>query len=80
MFCSECQVCICQICIVTNHQNHKADLLGIANLKEKDNIMCGAQLIRNKESELCEVIKQCEKTISKLESNVATAKVYNKWV
>ena len=36
--------------------------------------MCGAKLIRNKESELCEVIKQCEGTISKLESNVAIAK------
>ena len=72
--CIECQVCICQICIVTNNQNHKVDLLGKANLKEKDNIMFGAKLIRNKESELCEVIKQCEKTISKLESNIATAK------
>ena len=36
--------------------------------------MCGAKLIRNKESELCEVIKQFEETISKLESNVVTAK------
>ena len=36
--------------------------------------MCGAKLIRNKETELCEVIKQCEETISKLESNVAIAK------
>ena len=36
--------------------------------------MCGAKLIRNKESELCEVVKQFDETISKLESNVATAK------
>ena len=36
--------------------------------------MCGAKLIRKKENELCEVIKQFEETISKLESNVATAK------
>ena len=63
-FCLECQVCICQICIVTDHQNHKVVLLDKAALEEKDNIMCGAKLIRNKESELCEVIKQCEETIS----------------
>ena len=73
-FCIECQVCICQICLATNHQNHKVDRLGKAALEEKDNIMCGAKMIRNKESEICEVIKQCEETISKLESNVATAK------
>ena len=69
----ECQVCICQICTVTDHQNHKVVLLDKAALEEKDNIMCGAKLIRNKESELCEVIKQFEETISKLDSNVATA-------
>ena len=73
-FCLECQVCICQICIVTDHQNHKVVLLDKAALEEKDNIMCGAKLIRNKESELCEVVKQFEETISKLESNLSTAK------
>ena len=73
-FCLECQVCICQICRVTDHQNHEVVLLERAALKEKDKIMCGAKLIRNKVSELYEVIKQFEETISKLESNVATAK------
>ena len=73
-FCLECQVCICQICIVTDHQNHKVVLLDKAALEEKDNIMCGAKLMRIKESELCEVIRQYEETISTLERNVATAK------
>ena len=73
-FCLGCQVCICQICIVTDHQNHKVVLLEKAALEEKDNIMCGAKLMRNKESELCEVVRQFEETISKLERNVAIAK------
>ena len=73
-FCFECQVCICQICILTDHQNHRVVLLDKAALEEKENITCGAKLIRKKESELCEVIKQYEETISKLERNVATAK------
>ena len=73
-FCSQCQVCICQICIVTDHQNHKVVLLDKAAHEEKDNIMSGAKLIKKMESELQEVIKQFEETISKLESNLATAK------
>ena len=73
-FCSQCKVCICQICIVTDHQNHKVVLLDKAAHEEKDNIMSGAKLIKNMESELQEVIRQFEETISKLESNMATAK------
>ena len=73
-FCFDCQVCICQICIVTDHQKHKVVLLNKAALEEKDNIMCGVKLIKNKESELCEVIKKYEKTISTLQRSVAMAK------
>ena len=73
-FCSQCQVCICPICIVTDHQNHKVVLVDKAAHEEKDNIMSGAKLIKKMESELQEVIRQFEETISKLESNMATAK------
>ena len=73
-FCFQCQVCICQICIVTDHRNHDVVLLDKAAHEEKDNILSGAKLMKKKESNLCEVIKQFEETISKLESNVATAK------
>ena len=73
-FCFQCQVCICQVCIVTDHQNHKVVLLDKAAHEEKENITSGAKMMKKKETELCEVIKQFEETISKLESNVATAK------
>ena len=73
-FCFQCQVCICQICIVTDHRNHDIVLLDKAAHEEKDNILSGAKMIKKKETELCQVIKQFEETISKLESNVATAK------
>ena len=74
-FCSQCQVCICQICIVTDHQNHKVVLVDKAAHEEKDNIMSDAKLIKEMESELREVIKQSEETISKLKSNMVTAKL-----
>ena len=74
-FCSQCQVCICQICIVTDHENHKVVGLDKAAHEEKDNIMSDAKLIKEIESELREVIKQFEETISKLKSNMVTAKL-----
>ncbi|XP_027050757.1 E3 ubiquitin-protein ligase TRIM56-like [Pocillopora damicornis] len=74
-FCSQCQVCICQICIVTDHENHKVVGLDKAAHEEKDNIMSDAKLIKEMESELREVIKQFEETISKLKSNMVTAKL-----
>ena len=73
-FCSQCQVCICSICIVTDHQNHNAVLLDKAAQDEKENIMSGAKIIKEKETQLCQVIKEFEETISELDRNFATAK------
>ena len=73
-FCSQCQVCICSICIVTDHQNHIAVLLDKAAHDEKENIMSGAKIIKEKETQLCRVIKEFEDTISELERNFTTAK------
>ena len=73
-FCSQCQVCICSICIVTDHQNHIAVLLDKAAHDEKENIMSGAKIIKEKETQLCQVIKEFEETISELDRNFATAK------
>ena len=73
-YCFQCEAFICQICTVTDHQNHKVVLLDKAAQEEKDNIMSGAKMMKKKEGELCGVIKQFEETISELERNVATAK------
>ena len=73
-FCSQCQVCICSICIVTDHQNHNAVLLDKAAQDEKENIMSGTKIIKEKETQICQVIKEFEETISELERNFTTAK------
>ena len=73
-FCFSCQACVCQICIVTDHRNHEFVLLDKAAHDEKPNIMSGAEMINERVSELCEVIRQYEETASKLENNVAAAK------
>ncbi|XP_078344817.1 E3 ubiquitin-protein ligase TRIM45-like [Oculina patagonica] len=74
-FCFSCQACVCQICIVTDHRNHEIVLLNKAAHDEKPNIMSGAEMIEEKINELSEVIRRFEETISKLERNVATAKL-----
>ena len=73
-FCFSCEACVCQICIVTDHQNHKIVLLDKAARDEKPDIMSGAEMIKEKLRELGEVIRQFEETASELERNIATAK------
>ena len=73
-FCFSCEACVCQICIVTDHQNHKIVLLDKAARDEKPDIMSGAEMITEKLRELGEVIRQFEETASELERNIATAK------
>ena len=73
-FCFSCQTCVCQICIVKDHRNHEIDLLDKAAHDEKPNIMSGAEMIKEKISDLSEVIQRFKETISELERNVATAK------
>ena len=73
-FCFQCEAFICQICTVKDHRNHDFDLLDKAAHHEKDNILSGAKMIKNKKAELSEVIEQFDETIAKLENNIATAK------
>ncbi len=73
-FCIPCQSCVCQICIATDHRNHEVILLDKAADIVKENIMTDAELTREKENALKEVIRKFEETISMLETNVASAK------
>ena len=73
-FCFSCEACVCQICIVTDHQNHEIVLLDKAARDEKPNIMSGAEMIKEKIRQLGDVVRQFEETASELERNVATAK------
>ena len=74
LFCSSCQACVCKICIVTDHRNHEIVLLDKAAHDEKPNIMSGTEMIKEKRSELSEVIQKLKEAISELERNVTTAK------
>ena len=73
-FCLLCQSCVCHVCVVTDHQNHKVILLDKAADNEKGNIMAEAATTRQNEKALKDVIRKFDETISKLETNVAIAK------
>ncbi|XP_078344147.1 E3 ubiquitin-protein ligase TRIM45-like [Oculina patagonica] len=72
-FCIPCQSCVCHICIVTDHRSHKVILLDKAADNEKENIMEDAELAREKEKALKDVIRKFEETISLLKTNFAKA-------
>ena len=72
-FCLECQTCVCQICINTDHKNHNVDPLEKAADREKANIMAGVELMKEKKNVYSDVMRQLEETASKLEANVTTA-------
>ena len=72
-FCLQCQSCVCHLCIVTDHQNHKVNLLDEAADNEKGNIMADAALSREREKDLTYMIRQFKETASKLENNAEIA-------
>ena len=72
-FCLQCQSCVCHLCIVTDHQNHKVNLLDEAADNEKGNIMADAALSREREKDFTDIIRQFEETASKLENNAEIA-------
>ena len=73
-FCVDCQSCVCQVCIATDHKSHDIVLLEKAADDEKVNIIARAQLVKGKKEACRGVIREFEKTELELETNITTAK------
>ena len=73
-FCTECQTCVCQICIATNHKTHDVESLEKAAAGEKANILARAELIKQKCNVCSDAIHDIEEKEAKLETNIASAK------
>ena len=73
-FCLDCQTCVCQVCVVTNHRNHAIDPLDKAADIEKAKIMAGTELMKGKGHICSDVIREFEEIILSLETNISTAK------
>ena len=73
-FCLDCQTCVCQVCVVTDHRNHAIDPLDKAADIEKAKIMAGTELMKEKGKFYNNVIRESEKIILTLETNISNAK------
>ena len=73
-FCIDCQTCVCQVCVVTDHKNHTVVPLDKAADGEKAKVMAAAELIKEKSKVFSDVIGEFEKTAFDLETNSAAAK------
>ena len=73
-YCRPCEVCICHICINTDHRNHQVETLEKAADVEKAKILAEAKSMGQK-SQICrDVIRQLEDTAVNLQTNIAAAK------
>ena len=73
-FCLECQTCVCQFCVVTDHRNHALDPLDKAADQEKAKIMAGIEKMNENRNFCNGEIHEVEQTILNLETNISAAK------
>ena len=73
-FCLECQICVCQVCINTDHKNHNVDPLEKAADAEKANIMAAVESIERKKKVCSDAIKTFQQVYEELENYVTAAK------
>ena len=73
-FCLECQICVCQVCINTDHKNHNVDPLEKAADAEKTNIIAAVESIEQKKKVCGDAIKTFQRVVVELERNITIAK------
>ena len=73
-FCLECQICVCQVCINTDHKNHNVDPLEKSADAEKTNIMAAVESIEQKKKVCGDVINTFQQVVVELERNITAAK------
>ncbi|XP_022810377.1 E3 ubiquitin-protein ligase TRIM71-like [Stylophora pistillata] len=73
-FCLECQNCLCQVCINTDHKNQNIDPLDKAADAEKANILAVVESIDEKMKVCSDAIKTFQRVATELERNITAAK------
>ena len=73
-FCLKCQICVCQICIATDHKAHDVEPLEKAADGEKANILTRTEVLKTKTKVFGDTIREYEQTALELETYLTNAK------
>ena len=73
-FCLECQICVCQVCVNTDHKLHNVDPLEKAADAEKANIKAAVDSIEQKKKTCSDAIITYQQVVEELERNVTAAR------
>ena len=73
-FCLKCQICVCQICIATDHKAHDVEPLEKAADGEKANILTRTEVLKTKTKVFGDTIREYEQRVLELETNLTNAK------
>ena len=76
-FCHKCKLCVCQICIATEHkahEGHDVELLDKVADGEKTYILMKTEELKVKTNVIRGAIRLCEQTASELETNITNSK------
>ena len=73
-FCLKCQICVCQICIATDHKAHDVESLEKAADGERANILTRTEVLKTKTKLFSDVIRKYEQTVVELEANITDLK------
>ena len=73
-YCTECEMCVCQICINTIHKHHGVEPLEKAADNAKSEILTLAELMEKRITTCDASIRQIEEMEAEMEANVASSK------
>ena len=73
-FCVKCQICVCQVCIATDHKAHDVEPLEKAADGEKANILTRTEVLKERTKVFSDVIRKYEQTVVELEANITDLK------
>ena len=75
LFCLKCQICVCQICIATDHKAHDVEPLEKLADGVKANILKRTEVLKAKAKVFSDAIREYEQTARELETNITNTKL-----
>lgn len=72
--CVDCRICICQICIITEHKNHSIESLDKAADDQRSKVIAAVESMKEKSKACSDRVRLVEKTVIDLKANINITK------